>query len=138
MIVIPPNIPKIYYQFHQDLRMIFRLNPEIDKMAEDVINETLKLNSTMQGSATLIGIHVQANGPLEQLNTAQMGKKYYENAISAFRAMYTKTLFLVVSDSKESAMKVVIRPQKRLSKYPKYNTHKKYPNKLGRIVPVNL
>lgn len=91
-------------------------------MAQKIIDEIVKMKSSsiLDSPSVLIGIHVRSNGAfrmhLKTLNATPMGLKYYEKAISALRQIYPSPVFLVVSDSKDSAMNKVIRPQKKLSK----------------------
>ena len=116
--VLPPylNIPKIYYQYYQELKSIFQLNEKIRKLSKEIINKT---SINIPKVSAIIGVHVRSNDykkHLKDMNATTIGPKYYQKAISHFRQLYENPLFLVVSDDKEAAIKRVIMPQ-QLSKY---------------------
>ena len=108
------NSPKTYYNFYQELKAIFQLSPKILEKSRKIIHGYKK-----RETSALIGIHVRSNDynmHLRNMNVKPIGPRYYQRAISYFRGLYENPLFFVVSDSKETAMNFVIKPQQDMSK----------------------
>ena len=119
VIYLPPylNSPKIYYTFYHELKVIFQLNKKILVKSQTIISKTVPVNSS-----ALIGIHVRSNDYimyLKNMNAKPIGQRYFQRAISHFRRLYKNPVFLVVSDSKQNAMNLVLKPQHKMSKYLK-------------------
>ena len=106
---------RIYHNFYDELKVIFQLNPRFLTKSQEIIDETVPKNSS-----ALIGIHVRSNDYnmyLKNMNAKPIGGRYFQKAISHFRTLYGNPAFLVVSDSKQKAINLVLKPQHNISKY---------------------
>ena len=110
------NIPKLYLDYYDDLRKMFKLHPKILKLSDEIIKLAIVEHSVKSPPSAIIGIHVRYNEEykyhLNILGMKPIGAEYYKRAIAYFREKYDNPLFLVVSDSRKEAEKFVLQPNK--------------------------
>ena len=111
------NSPKLYYKYAKDLNVIFQLKEDILKKSRLIIDKSIQQSTNPP--SVIIGIHVRSNQDyIKHLKTFQMkpiGTTYYTNAIAYFNQLYDNPLYLIVSDSKEAAMKLILKPNEKKS-----------------------